>query len=312
MPVVTARTVLEERGAALKLVLRAGESGLDKRVTVPRIQKPGLAFAGYLPQTHPERVQVVGSSELGYLARLDPEVAAAAVDQTFALGPACAIVTNGATPPPYLVAAAARHAVPLFTTELKSSVLIHDVTAFLESRLAPRTQLHGVLVEVFGLGILLLGKSGIGKSEAALDLVTRGHRLVADDVVVVRRISPGVLRGRANRDLTHHMEIRGLGIIDVAALFGTLATREEHDIDLVVELCEWTGDSDRLGLSGATWSILEVTLPLVRIPVRPGRSLALLIETAVRDRMLRDRGTHAAAVFVDAVDRLAASGRGRG
>ena len=162
--------------------------------------------------------------------------------------------------------------------------------------------LHGDLVELYGLGVLILGKSGIGKSEAALDLVSRGHRLVADDVVLVRRISPTVLRGRAAQLLEHHMEIRGLGVIDVEALFGTLATLDERQIDFVVELQEWPGAPDRLGLIEERTTLLEVDLPQVRIPMRPGRSIGMLIETAARNHLLHVRGRHSAASFSARVD----------
>src|SRR4029453_12921019 len=163
------------------------------------------------------------------------------------------------------------------------------------------------LVEVGGLGILILGRSGIGKSESALDLVSRGHRLVADDAVIVRRISPTVLRGRAATLLTHHMEIRGLGVIDVEALFGTLATLDERQVDLVVELIDWSDDADRLGLVDPTHMLLH--LPLVPTPAVPGRSMAMLIETAARARLLRSRGRHSAAEFAARIDR-AAGGEG--
>ena len=169
--------------------------------------------------------------------------------------------------------------------------------------------MHADLVEVHGLGILILGRSGIGKSEAALDLVSRGHRLVADDAVVVRRIAPTVLRGRAATLLTHHMEIRGLGVIDVEALFGTLATLDERQIDVVIELIDWSHDADRLGLVDTTYTLLEVSLPLVRLPVIPGRSIAMLIETAARDRLLRGRGWHSAATFAARIDGAAAGER---
>ncbi|HYR95191.1 MAG TPA: HPr(Ser) kinase/phosphatase, partial [Candidatus Binatus sp.] len=185
-------------------------------------------------------------------------------------------------------------------------------TTWLEERLAPEVDLHGDVVELYGLGVLILGKSGIGKSEAALDLVSRGHRLVADDVVHVRRISPMVLRGRAAQLLEHHMEIRGLGIIDVAALFGTLATLDERQIDLVVELIEWPDAADRLGLVEGTYALLEVDLPLVRVPVRPGRSVAMLVETAARNHLLRLRGRHSALAFAEHIDReIATRGKRR-
>jgi HPr kinase/phosphorylase len=301
---VTAGELLADHGATLKLVLLAGEAGLDNRITVPRIQKPGLAFAGYLPQTHPERVQVVGSSELGFLDTLAPEDAERAVDRTLALGPACVIVTNGAAPPAYLADAAVRHRVPLFTTVLKSSELIRHVTSFLEARLAPHTQLHGVLVEVYGLGILLLGKSGIGKSEAALDLIARGHRLVADDVVEVRALGNGRLVGSGAELIRHHMEIRGLGIINVQDLFGILATLREKPIELVAEMVEWSRDApgDRLGLDDETHTILGVPLPMVRILIRPGRSVATIIEVAARNHVLKGLGRHTAREFAARLD----------
>jgi HPr kinase/phosphorylase len=176
--------------------------------------------------------------------------------------------------------------------------------------MAPETTLHGNLVEVTGLGILILGRSGIGKSEAALDLVARGHVLVADDAVLVRRISPTELRGRAGELLRHHLEIRGVGIIDVEAMYGTLAVLDERQIDLVVELSEWV-EGDRLGLAAETYELLDVGLPMVRLPVQPGRSLAMLIETAARNELLRRRGRHAAAAFVARIDKAAAGG-GRG
>ena len=177
--------------------------------------------------------------------------------------------------------------------------------------LTASTSVHGVLIDVTGVGVLILGKSGIGKSEAALELVTRGHRLVADDVVIVRRISPTVLRGRSAERLAHHLEIRGLGIIDVEALFGTLATLDERQLDLVVELVEWTDTADRLGLVEERHPLLEVELPLVRIPVRPGRSMAMLIETAARNHLLRRRGRHSALEFTRRIDRDAAGGQRR-
>jgi len=301
---VTARALLEERGAALKLVLCAGEGGLDRRVTVPRIQKPGLAFAGYLPQTHPERVQVVGSSELGYLATLAPDEAAQAVDRTLELGPACVVVTNNVQAPAYFAASAARHGVPLFATTLKSSTFIHEVTAFLEARLAPKTQLHGVMVEVYGLGILILGKSGIGKSEAALDLVSRGHRLVADDVVEARALGNARILASGAELIRHHMEIRGLGIINVQDLFGILATLGQKEIDLVAEMVEWSRDvvGDRLGLDDETQTILGATLPKVRILIRPGRSVATIIEVAARNHVLKRLGRHTAREFSARLD----------
>jgi HPr kinase/phosphorylase len=256
-------------------------------------------------------MQILGNSEIGFLETLEPTRARERIQEVVGSGVACFVVTNGTPPPTHLTEAAGSRGVAVLATRFRTADFIRQVTAWLEERLAPEATMHADLVDVHGIGILILGRSGIGKSESALDLVSRGHRLVADDAVVVRRISPAVLRGRAATLLTHHMEIRGLGVIDVEALFGTLATLDERQLDLVVELIDWSDDADRLGLVDSTYMLLEVALPLVRIPVVPGRSMAMLIETAARDRLLRVRGRHSAAEFAARIDR-AASGRKAG
>jgi HPr kinase/phosphorylase len=300
---VAVRELLERAGPVLGLTLVSGASGLERVVTQPRLQQPGLALAGYLPQLHPDRVQVLGNSEVSYLATLEPDRARAAVTAVVQTGIACFVVTNDTPPPVVLTEPAEEGGVAVLASTLRTADFYRLATAWLEERLAPATDLHGDLVELHGLGVLILGKSGIGKSEAALDLVSRGHRLVADDVVTVRRISPSVLRGRAGELLEHHMEIRGLGVIDVEALFGTLATLPERQIDFVVELEEWPGAPDRLGLMEARTTILEVELPYVRLPMRPGRSVAMLIETAARNHLLRRVGRHSALAFSQRIDR---------
>jgi HPr kinase/phosphorylase len=299
---VGVRELLEAAGTALELRLVSGPHGLDRQIALPRVQQPGLALAGYLPQLHPDRIQVLGNSEVSYLGTLESAQARSAV-AAVAPAAACFVVTNGTTPPAVLVEPAEEQGVAVLGSTLRTADFIRSATVWLEDRLAPEVQLHGNLVEMHALGVLLLGKSGIGKSEAALDLVSRGHRLVADDVVQVRRISPTVLRGRAAPLLSHHMEIRGLGVIDVDALFGTLATLDERQIDLVVELVDWPGGADRLGLVEDRHDLLEVSLPLVRVPVRPGRSVAMLIETAARNHLLRRRGRHSAVALAERLDR---------
>ena len=308
---VTVRELLETRASGLSLLLAAGARGIDRAVALPRLQQPGLALAGFLSQLHPDRVQVLGNSEVSYLATLSEPAARRAVSAVANAGVACFVVTNGTPPPPVLTQAADDTGVPVLTTTMRTGDFIRAATAWLEERLAPETTLHAGLVEVHGLGILILGSSGIGKSEAALDLISRGHRLVADDAVLVRRISPTVLRGRATELLAHHMEIRGLGVVDIEALYGTLATLDDRQIDLVVELTEWSNDADRLGIDRATYVLLDVPLPLIRIPVTAGRTLGLLIETAARNQLLRWRGRQSAAEFTRRVDRAAANGRTR-
>jgi len=307
---VAVRELLDTVGAALQLRLVAGARGLDRPIALPRLQQPGLALAGYLPQLKPDRVQVLGNSEMSYLATLTPEHARASIFGV-AQAAACLVVTNGTAPPAVLTDAAEKAGVPVLSSGLATGEFIRTASAWLEERLAPETQLHGDLVEMHGLGVLILGKSGIGKSEVALDLVSSGHRLVADDVVLVRRISPTVLRGRAAPLLRHHMELRGLGVIDVEALFGTLATLDELQLDYVVELMEWSGSADRTGLNAEPYRLLDVELPLARIPVRPGRSNAVLIETAARNHLLQRRGRHGAKGFSERLDDEIARRRAR-
>jgi HPr kinase/phosphorylase len=293
---------LLEAGAVLELRLVAGSRGLDRPIALPRVQQPGLALAGYLPQLHPDRLQVLGNSEISYLETLEAARAREAVAGVARVA-ACFVVTNQTAAPAVLAESCEEMGVAVLGSALRTADFIRAATVWLEDRLAPELQLHGNLVEMHGLGVLILGKSGIGKSEAALDLVWRGHRLVADDIVHVRRISPSVLRGRAAPLLLHHMEIRGLGVIDVDALFGTLATLDERQVDLVVELVEWPGGADRLGLVEERYELLDVSLPLARVPVSPGRSVAMLIETAARNHLLRRRGRHSALGFAERLDR---------
>src|SRR5215212_2561023 len=297
----------------LSLELLAGEYGLDRRITVPRIQKPGLALAGFVEQVHPERVQILGSTELGYLKSLPVDRARAGIAGFLRMEPACVIVTKGQDVPEDLLDVANETRVAILRTPLASSTVIDGVERFMEHALAPSLSLHGVLVDVLGVGVLLLGKSSVGKSEAALELIMRGLRLVADDLVEVRRIASGVLVGRASELIKHHMEIRGLGIINIKDMFGVAAVRDEKKIELVLELIRWdqTETHDRLGLDEMVYPILEVPVPLLRIPVSPGRNVSSLIEVAARNRLLQVRGHHSAREFQERLDRALADARER-
>jgi HPr kinase/phosphorylase len=309
---LTVRSLLEE-GSGLRLVLLAGESGLGRRITIHRIQKPGLALAGFVRQVHPERVQVLGSTEISYLQTLTEDEARRAVDAFVGLNPACVMVTKGLDVPRILLDGADKAGVPLLRTPLVSSVAIDAIQKHLELQLAPTASIHAVLLDVLGVGVLLLGKSGIGKSEAALDLIMRGHRLVADDLVEVRRTSGDVLVGWASELIKHHMEVRGLGIINIKDMFGVAAVRDEKKIELVLELMKWdqTESHDRLGLDEMVYPILEVPVPLLRIPVSPGRNVSSLIEVAARNRLLQVRGHHSAREFQERLDRALADARER-
>ena len=302
---LTIQELLAETEAGLDLELLAGQRGLGKQIHVPRIQKPGLALAGYLTNLHPDRIQVLGSTELSYLAQLDPQRAETNLQGLCALDISCFIITKGQVVPEGLLRHTEAQGIALLRTHHQSSVFISLITKFLEERLLPSTFLHGVLVDVLGVGVLLLGKSGVGKSECALDLVLRGHRLVADDVIKVRMKLPAVLFGEGSDLLHYHMEIRGLGIINIKHLFGVAAVRERKKIDLAVELVEWEEgrEYDRLGLEDQTHSILGIGIPMMRIPVCPGRNITTIVEVAARNQLLKEMGYHSAREFQDQLEK---------
>ncbi len=315
MPRLSISELLSETEAGLDLELLAGERGLDRFVQIPRIQKPGLALAGYTKNLHPDRIQVLGATELSYLSDLTQQDARKAEDhivQLCALDICCFIITKNLDPPASLVREAESHNIPLLRSHHQSSTFISLITQYLEERLLAQTNVHGVLVDVLGVGILLLGKSGIGKSECALDLVLRGHRLVTDDIVKVRLKLPAVLFGEGNDLLHYHMEIRGLGILNIKHLFGVAAIRERKKIDLVIELVEWQDgyEYDRLGFEEKSYELLGVKLPLQTIPVRNGRNITTIVEVAARNQFLKEMGYHSALEFEERLElRMAETAR---
>lgn len=306
-PSVTVGAMLRSRveALALDLALLAGGDGLDRRITIPYIQKTGLALAGFDEYLRPGRVLIFGQSEIRYLESLGHEARTQAVRRAFARDIPCVLLTGGIMPPAEMVQEAERAAVPLLRTSLSTPMAIAKLTTLLEDRLATRDIIHGVLLDVLGLGVLVVGESGIGKSECALDLIVRGHRLVADDAVEVRRRAESVLIGTCPELTRQHMEIRGLGIINVKDLFGIASTRSSKRVELVVQLQRWEPghEYDRLGLDDESHEILGLRIPLIRMPVAPGRNLAILVEVAARNQLLRSRGRHAARALAARVDR---------
>ncbi len=291
--------LLDDQEYGLELTLVAGAIGLSHRVSSARIQKPGLALTGYTEHLHPDRIQVLGNTEISYLGQLSPDRALTYVTALCSFPISCFIVTKGLTPPPFLREITEQAGIPLLVTPHQSSTFISLITKFLEERLLPTTNIHGVLVDVLGVGVLLLGKSGIGKSECALDLVIRGHRLVADDIIFIKKKMPAALVGQAAQVIQHHMEIRGLGIINIKDLYGVSSIREKKIIEMVIELVDWdaTVEYDRLGIDERVYTILGVDLPHLTIPVRPGRNLTSIIEVAARNHLLKQMGYHAAKEF---------------
>jgi len=300
---ISVRELLEALQEPLGLEVVAGRDGGDRPIRAARIQKPGLALAGYSAFVHPDRVQVLGLTEISYLATLEPAARERAAGTLTALGLACILVTKGLAPPKELVAACDRTQTPLLRTQMVSSEAIDRVIAFLLDGLMPRTSVHGVLMDVGGVGILIAGASGIGKSECALDLVRRGHRLVADDVVEIRRRGNDLV-GQASAMIRGLVEIRGLGILNVSQLYGVTAIREHKRIELHIELEEWRKERqyDRTGLDERRHEILGVGLRSLLMPVRPGRDIATLVEVASRNFLLRLRGLNAAEALKTRID----------
>ncbi|MFQ5465180.1 MAG: HPr(Ser) kinase/phosphatase, partial [Thermodesulfobacteriota bacterium] len=249
-----------------------------------------------LEELHPDRLQIFGAAEIGYLTSLSVEKRKNSVKVLEKRDLPAIILARGLEPPDFLLELCEKRDTPLLRTTLTSSLLIERVSKYLEERLAPVTTMHGVLVDVLGMGILITGKSGIGKSECALDLVTRGHRLVSDDVVIIRRLPLNILSGTSSDLIRYHMEIRGIGIVNVKDLFGITAIRKKKQMDLVVELVKWEPASvyERLGLGEDTLEILGVDLPYLKVPVSPGRSVATIVEVAARNQILKLMGQHSA------------------
>ena len=281
---------------AAELTPLAGAAGLGRPVRHPRVQKSGLALAGHFYGVVPTRVQVLGETELSYLETLAGDARGAAARGFFSLGLSCVVITRRNDAPKAIVQAAEATGTPLYMSAARSSGTINLLHGVLDEKLAPTTSLHGVLVDVFGIGLLLIGKSGIGKSECAVELVLRGHRLVADDVVKCEWRPPGMVFGAPADMLRHHVEVRGLGVLNIKDLFGVTAVRDRKRIDIVVQLDEWdeAREYDRLGVDDQHFSILGTQVRLVTVPVRPGRDMGAMLEMAARNELLRRAGKHSA------------------
>jgi HPr kinase/phosphorylase len=290
----------------LPLELLGGATGLERTITSPHIQKTGLALAGFDAYLQPARILVFGESEIRYLESLDASSRANVLAAAFSHDIPCVLITGGWNPPVELLAASDRHNVPLLRTAVSTPVSIAKIEFLLDDELAERQVIHGVLMDMLGLGVLIIGESGIGKSECGLDLVVRGHRLVADDTVEIRRRGETTLIGTCPDMTRYHMEIRGLGLINIRDLFGVAAIRNAKRVELVVQLERWDPDRDyeRLGIDELRYDVLGLKVPLIRMPVAPGRSLGVLVEVAARNQLLRTRGLNAARDLANRLEQL--------
>ena len=290
---------LYKKRKLLGLYLLNGPVGLKRKLVSSGIHRPGLALAGFTERFPQNRVQVLGETELIYLRRRPPQKTKAVLEKMFATDLPCLVLTKGFEPPPLLLEVANRHKISILGTSLSTAEFVQKVTFWLDHLFAPHTTIHGRLVDVYGVGILYTGKSGIGKSECALDLVERGHRLVADDVIKIAKIAPGVVVGRGGKLLGHRMEIRGVGIIDIEKLFGIRAIRAQKRIEVEARLVYWKeeGEYERLGLEESYTTILGVRIPLVTIPISPGKNITVISEVVAMNHILRIYGHDSAMLF---------------
>ena len=291
--------LLDEGRFGLSLELVAGRAGLSQVLSSDQVAAAGLHLAGFTAHFQENSIQVFGRPEAAYLESLGPEPGSDRLRSYLKLRPAAIVLIEGLPVPPVLSRLADETGISLFSSTLESAAFFTRASYRLEAALAPKATLHGVLMDVFGVGILITGESGIGKSEVALDLILRGHRFIADDVVEVVRRPEGSLAGRGADLIRHHIEIRGLGILNVKDLFGVAAVRETKKIELQIELIPWTKSEnvDRTGLDERKVDILGVSIPSLQVPVSPGRNITSIVEVAARNQLLRWQGIHSAKEF---------------
>ena len=293
------RDFLTRRGDPLQLEALTGELGLDRQLPDAEVASPGLALAGYTGRFAPGRLHVLGETEITYLHSLESDERRRCLAVFFGFDLPCIFDTTGQQVPQELLDLAQERSVPVLRSRLKTAEFYRRVKPIVEDAFAPRTTLHGSLADVYGVGLLFVGRSGIGKSECVLDLVERGHRLVADDIVQVTRRGHDVLIGKGHELAAHHMEIRGIGLIDIPALFGVRAVRQQKRIEVIVQLEDWetAKDADRTGLARQETLILDVSVPKVVVPLNPGKNITVVSEVVAMNHLLRYSGIDTAAAF---------------
>ncbi len=299
---VTVETLFNDMAEQLGLQWVAGRQGGRRMLSSETIQKPTLALIGHLNFIHPNRVQVLGRAEMDYLHSLDAAGLADAIRHLFSTELAAVVIADGETVPDTLLDTAETSQTPLFTSPMAGPTLMSHLGHYLTQELAETDSVHGVFLEVLGIGVLLKGDSGVGKSELALELITRGHRLIADDVVELKHVAPETLEGACPPLIRDFLEVRGLGVLNIRYLFGETAVKQQKNLKLIVELVrpQEIGEVglNRLDMVASTEAILGVAIPKVRVPVAAGRSLAVLVEVAVRNHILKSRGINPVEQFI--------------
>jgi HPr kinase/phosphorylase len=293
---IAVQGLIDDKSYGLELEAISGLKGLSRKIYNPRIQKLGLVITGHMVYLHPHRIQILGNTEMSYLRSLPEAEGERIVKELCKNDVVCFIVTRNLKVPAYFLAEAEEKGIPFLRSKLITSVFIERITKLLEEKLAPSTTVHGVLMDVIGVGVLIVGRPGIGKSESALELITRGHRLIVDDVTYIKKMGAIDLYGESPEMIRNLLEIRGIGIVDIGRLFGVSSVREKKRIDLVVELLDWNEkeEYDRIGFREDKYRLLSIDLPLVRIPISPGRNASTIIELACRNYILKKQGINTA------------------
>jgi HPr kinase/phosphorylase len=296
---ITVAELFRSKEQALGLELLTPQCTLQRDIESPTLSSPGLILAGYQDRYLSGRLQVLGETEVRFLYTLDEARQRESLDAFLSLQIPALFVTKRLDVPPALLEVAAQHGIPVLRTSLKTSDFYRRLQPYLESRFAPTMTTHGSLADVYGVGLLFVGRSGIGKSECVLDLVERGHRLVADDMVIIAQRGNDVLIGRGHELQQHHMEIRGIGIVDIKALFGIRSIRQQKRIEVVVQLVDWDdrGQYDRTGLQTEEVEMLGVKLPKVMIPLNAGKNITVISEVVAMNHLLKYSGVHSAKQF---------------
>jgi HPr kinase/phosphorylase len=293
---IAVQGLIDDKSYGLELEAISGLKGLSRKIYNPRIQKLGLVITGHMVYLHPHRIQILGNTEISYLRSLPEAEGERIIAELCKNDVVCFIVTRNLKVPAYFLAEAEEKGIPFLRSKLITSVFIERITKLLEEKLAPSTTVHGVLMDIIGVGVLIVGRPGIGKSEAALELITRGHRLIVDDVTYIKKMGAIDLYGESPEMIRNLLEIRGIGIVDIGRLFGVSSVREKKRIDLVVELLDWNEkeEYDRIGFREDKYRLLSIDLPLVRIPISPGRNASTIIELACRNYILKKQGINTA------------------
>lgn len=301
MTALSTGDLFRSKGQALALELLTPDVALDRDIESSTLSSPGLVLAGFSERFLRGRLQVLGETEIRFLESLDDDRRHALIDAFLKLGMPAIITTKSLEVPAQLISLANRHGVPVLRTALGTAEFYRRLQPYLEECFAPATTAHGSLADVYGVGLLFVGRSGIGKSECVLDLVERGHRLVADDVVRINRRGNDVLIGRGHELQQHHMEIRGIGIVDIRALFGIRSIRQQKRIEVVVQLVDWDDNTqyDRTGLETEEIEMLGVALPKVAIPLNAGKNITVISEVVAMNHLLKYSGVHSARIFND-------------